>query len=268
MAVTALPDWLGVLLFGVRYIESTAAAVSASSTLNFTGPLAATFNPATGAIDVTAPGVGAGVVPDTPSTIVQRGTSGEGLFAWTAPASANVAAAGAMRLAAGNQIAVAAKGQSHATVQLIGLAGAGPANILALGDGVEVTQIDLQSASLIDATAVTGPALTIDATSGAATVPTTGWVRIHADTRVQIVVGSRVIFVADSIGAGFNGLTAGVAAPTRIGQLTDSTTGTPGGTIADGGAVYSQATTNNNNASLLQRINALELALHNVGITL
>lgn len=36
--------------------------------------------------------------------------------------------------------------------------------------------------------------------------------------------------------------------------LTDSTTGTPGSTIADGTATYSQSITNNNNASLMREI--------------
>jgi hypothetical protein len=65
---------------------------------------------------------------------------------------------------------------------------------------------------------------------------------------------------------GFYG-TAPVVQASRVGQLTDSTTGTPSTTIGDAGAVYVQATINNIHASLLAKINALELALHNIGVT-
>jgi len=43
--------------------------------------------------------------------------------------------------------------------------------------------------------------------------------------------------------------------------LTDSTTGTPGITINDGTATYSQTITNDNNASLLTEINSLKTDL-------
>lgn len=58
---------------------------------------------------------------------------------------------------------------------------------------------------------------------------------------------------------------APVAQPARVGQLTDGTTGTPSNTIPDAGAVYVQATINNIHASLLAKINALELIIHNLG---
>lgn len=43
--------------------------------------------------------------------------------------------------------------------------------------------------------------------------------------------------------------------------LTDSTTGTPGGAIADVGASFNQATLNNNFASLTTKVNAILQAL-------
>ncbi len=58
-----------------------------------------------------------------------------------------------------------------------------------------------------------------------------------------------------------------VAQASRVGQLTDSTTGTPATTLVDVGAVPTQASCNNNFASLLTKLNAVELALHNLGVT-
>jgi hypothetical protein len=58
---------------------------------------------------------------------------------------------------------------------------------------------------------------------------------------------------------------APVVQATRVGQLTDSTTGTPSTTIGDAGATYSQATMNNIHASLLAKINALETRLSAAG---
>jgi hypothetical protein len=57
------------------------------------------------------------------------------------------------------------------------------------------------------------------------------------------------------------------AQPTRAGQLTDSTGGTPGATIASAGTIFNEGTLNNNFASLTQRINALEAMLHNLGLS-
>lgn len=77
---------------------------------------------------------------------------------------------------------------------------------------------------------------------------------------------SHIRFQADSTGIGFYGV-ATVAQASRVGQLTDSTTGTPSTTIGDVGGAFSQSTLNNIHASLLAKINALELALHNLGLT-
>jgi len=59
---------------------------------------------------------------------------------------------------------------------------------------------------------------------------------------------------------------APAAQPADMVTLTDSTTGAPGTTINDGGGVYSQATTNDNNASLLTQINKVRAALRSLGL--
>lgn len=64
---------------------------------------------------------------------------------------------------------------------------------------------------------------------------------------------------------GFWGRTP-VVQPSRIGQLTDSSTGSATSTIADVGAAFSQSGLNNIHASLAAKINALEVLLHNVGL--
>lgn len=58
-----------------------------------------------------------------------------------------------------------------------------------------------------------------------------------------------------------------VAKQTRAGQLTDSTTGTPGATLVDVGASPTQANVNNNFASVLAKLNAIETILHNLGLS-
>lgn len=52
-----------------------------------------------------------------------------------------------------------------------------------------------------------------------------------------------------------------VAQQTRPGQLTDSTTGTPSTTLVDVGVAFSQANVNNNFASVLTKLNAIESKL-------
>jgi len=53
----------------------------------------------------------------------------------------------------------------------------------------------------------------------------------------------------------------------RVGQLTDSTGGSTSTTIGDVGASFNQSALNNIHKALLDKINALELALHNTGVT-
>ena len=81
---------------------------------------------------------------------------------------------------------------------------------------------------------------------------------------VTIGVANRM--VVSSTGVGFNGVAA-AAQPARVGALTDNTTGAPSTTIGDVGSSFSQSGLNNIHASLLTKINALELVLHNNGLT-
>jgi hypothetical protein len=57
-----------------------------------------------------------------------------------------------------------------------------------------------------------------------------------------------------------------VKSPTDVVDLTDSSTGSAGDTIADGTASYSQSITNDNNASLAAKINAIRQELEDLGI--
>lgn len=65
---------------------------------------------------------------------------------------------------------------------------------------------------------------------------------------------------------GFWGRTP-IAQPSRVGALTDSSGGSATSTIADVGAAFSQAGLNNIHASLAAKINALELLIHNEGLS-
>lgn len=75
------------------------------------------------------------------------------------------------------------------------------------------------------------------------------------------------------LGAGLVGLYTAtpVAQPAAVGALTDSTTGTPATTLVDVGAVPTQANINNNFASVLTKLNAintrLSAALGGIGVT-
>ena len=69
----------------------------------------------------------------------------------------------------------------------------------------------------------------------------------------------------DTTGIGFFAA-ATVAQPADMVAITDSTTGTPSTTLNDGTAAYSQAITNNNNASILTQINKIRTALRNLGL--
>jgi hypothetical protein len=74
-------------------------------------------------------------------------------------------------------------------------------------------------------------------------------------------------FSVNSSGSiGFYGATPRAQA-TRVGQLTDSTTGSAGSTVTDVGSSFNQATLDNNFASLIAKINALELIIHNLGLS-
>lgn len=73
-------------------------------------------------------------------------------------------------------------------------------------------------------------------------------------------------FSANGTGIGLYA-TAPIAQAARVGQLTDSTTGTPSTTLVDVGVAFSQANINNNFSSVLTKINAIETAIHNIGLT-
>jgi hypothetical protein len=82
-------------------------------------------------------------------------------------------------------------------------------------------------------------------------------------------VGSLVKMTINSTGIGLYATTP-VAQASRVGQLTDSTGGSTssnGGAVVDVGASPDQTKINDNLAKLAARVNALELALHNIGIT-
>jgi len=69
----------------------------------------------------------------------------------------------------------------------------------------------------------------------------------------------------DTTGIGFYAA-ATVAQPADMVAITDSTTGTISTTLNDGTAAYSQAITNDNNASILTQINKIRTALRNLGL--
>lgn len=117
-------------------------------------------------------------------------------------------------------------------------------------------------------TGSTGGSLTVGAGDG---VLIGGSLNLHsgagtAKGAVTIKCGTSFRFSADGTGIAFyDGST--VAQATRVGQLTNSTTGTPSTTIGDVGSSFSQSGLNNIHASLLAKINALELVVHNVALT-
>jgi hypothetical protein len=67
-------------------------------------------------------------------------------------------------------------------------------------------------------------------------------------------------FVWNATGIGFY-QAAAIAQPTRVGQLTDNSTGTATGAVADVGVVYSQSGLNNIHASILAKLNGIESRL-------
>src|SRR6185437_9135871 len=87
-------------------------------------------------------------VNPTDNTIPIRDGNGQLRATSFATASTNVASTGALKLQAGNQIAAAIKGATHASVPLVSSTNSGAT--LALGDGVEITVIDLLGATVTD----------------------------------------------------------------------------------------------------------------------
>lgn len=107
-------------------------------------------------------------------------------------------------------------------------------------------------------TGATGGALTLQSGTGTT-----------AAGAVTVKAGSTTRMTANATGLGLYAATP-VAQASRVGQLTDSTAGTPGTTLAAvTGTTYSTdiPTIRNWIASLAAKINALELAAHNLGAT-
>jgi hypothetical protein len=88
---------------------------------------------------------------------------------------------------------------------------------------------------------------------------------VYGETHSQNAVTIKAATISVVGNQGMHGVT--IAQATRAGQLTDSTTGAPSSTIGDVGSSFSQSGLNDIHASLLAKINALELILHNKGIT-
>lgn len=83
----------------------------------------------------------------------------------------------------------------------------------------------------------------------------------------RCVSGSGVArFSYNDTGWATDGVTP-VAQPARVGQLGDATTGVAGGTVGDVGAVFNQSILNNMHKTFLDKINSLELIIHNRGIS-
>ncbi len=93
-----------------------------------------------------------------------------------------------------------------------------------------------------------------------------GTMQCEGATGVELKSNGTVRFKCDNTGIGFFN-TAPVAQPTRVGLLTDATGGSGATTLVDVGAVPTQANINNNFASVLLKINALESVLHGNGLT-
>lgn len=89
---------------------------------------------------------------------------------------------------------------------------------------------------------------------------------INAVTDLQLKVNAVTRIKIDGSGIGFYGATP-TAQQADVGALTDNTTGTADGTVADVGAAFSQATLNNNFADLVAKINGIRTVLRNLGLT-
>lgn len=103
------------------------------------------------------------------------------------------------------------------------------------------------------ATGTTSTGGTLNASSGGGTTPGAVNIQVAGATKIK----------ADATGIGLYG-GATTAQPTRVGQLTDSTGGSATSTLASG---ITDVNAKNAIASLAAKVNALELALHNLGVT-
>lgn len=129
----------------------------------------------------------------------------------------------------------------------------------------------------IDQTAnsTNGQKLIIASQNATGTTSTGGDLQINSGTgtttagKLTLLAGATVRFTANATGIAFYAGTP-VAQASRVGQLTDSTAGTPGTTLAAvTGTTYSTdvPTIRNWMASMAAKLNAVELAIHNISLT-
>lgn len=80
-------------------------------------------------------------------------------------------------------------------------------------------------------------------------------------------ISSTQRFALDDTGIALYGGST-VAQASRVGQLTNNTgVGAPGTTVNDVGGAFNQSTLNTNFAAILLKVNAIETAIHNIGLT-
>jgi len=265
----------------------------------------------------------------TANTLCLRGGAGEVRGVYFATAASNVAAAGAVRCVAGDQMLLALKGATAPTVGILSISGTG--SVLQVGDGNEITDVrtdfyggtytlhdanaglvmltvDAASGSIVFTPGPSSIATTINDTgialggasvvaesngsqdfalwccangSTTPTVPLITWTKgsstatfgghaasttvnteLDANTNVKIKVGGTTAFESTSNRLNIYGVTP-IGQASRVGQLTNSTGGTPSTTLAAiaAGALYAQAdmvAVKNALASLATTINAIE----------
>lgn len=136
---------------------------------------------------------GGGAVPATPNTLAERGTSGEGLFAWFAPSASGVAHSTLLRMSSLANGAVAARGTGNTyDVMLLGVDGGDGAVLGDATNGASATLLAQGSSignNFIQVHRSTGIAVFGDATNGVAITSSGGPVKLMAP-RVSIGFGS------------------------------------------------------------------------------
>lgn len=85
-----------------------------------------------------------------------------------------------------------------------------------------------------------------------------------ANLAVGTTTGTKIA-TASTQKLGFFGATP-VVQPSALTAITDSTTGTPSSTLNDVGTAFTHATLDNNFATIAAKINAIQAALHNLGL--
>lgn len=134
------------------------------------------------------------------------------------------------------------------------------------------TSANVSSSSFIGLNVTAGGTVQL---CGASTTPGGGVIAIAPCTAAPATnPGSDNIWLYADAGSWYartkNGYVTTIASATpaaRVGQLTDSTGGTPATTVPDVGAAFNQADLNNIVASLIAKINALETIIHDRGLS-